>query len=70
MVSLILHLPLPFPIVKALGTDLGSLNIALASAHNSCTCVPVEVKGWSGLTSVGGSACSAPSSSVSFSTCK
>ena len=72
MVSLMLHLPLPFPIVRAfLGTDLGSLIIALESAHKSCsTHVPLEVVGWSGLTSVRGSVCSAPSSSVSFSTCK
>ena len=71
MVSLMLHLPLPFPIVRALGTDLGSLKIALESAHKSCgTCVLLEVVGWSGSTSVGGSVCSAPSSSVSFSTCK
>ena len=30
-----LHLPLPFPIVKALGTDLGSLKITLESVYES-----------------------------------
>ena len=73
MVSLMLCLPLPFPfsIVKALGTDLGSLKIALESAYESWgTHVPLEVVGWSGSTSVGGSVCSGLSSSVSFSMCK
>ena len=71
MVSLILHLPLPFPIVKALGTDLGSLKTAFESAPKFCgTHVPLEVVGWSGSMSVGGSVCSGLSSSVSFSMCK
>ena len=37
MVSVLLHLPLPLPfsIVKALGTVLGSLKIALESAYGS-----------------------------------
>ena len=39
-----LHLPLPFPIVRALGTDLGSLKTAFESAPKSCgTCVPLEL---------------------------
>ena len=71
MVSLMLHFPLPFPIVKTLGTDLGSHKIAFESADKFCgTHVPLEVVGWSGSTSVGGSVCSAPLSSMSFSTCK
>ena len=73
MVSLMLHLLLPFPfsIVKALGTDLGSLKIALESAYESWgTCMPLKVVGWSGSMSVGGSVCSGLLSSVSFSTCK
>ena len=37
MVSVLLHLPLPFPfsIIKALGIVLGSLKIALESAYGS-----------------------------------
>ena len=53
-----LYLPLlfPFSIVRALGTDLGSLKIALESAYESWdTQMPLEVVGWSGSTSVGGS---------------
>ena len=66
-----LQLPLTFPIVKALGTDLGSLKIALESAYESGgTHVPLEVVDWSGSTSVGGSVCSGLLSSVSFSMCK
>ena len=57
--------------VRALGTDLGSLKIALESVEEFCgTCVPYKVGGWSELTSVRGSVCSAPSPSVSFSTCR
>ena len=59
MVSLMLHLPLPFPIVNALETDLGSLKIAFESAHEFWgTHVPLEVVGQSGSTSVEGSVCS------------
>ena len=71
MASLMLHLPLPFPIVKALGTDLGSPKIALESVYESWgTHVPLEVVGRSGSTSVGGSVCSGLLSSMSFSKCK
>ena len=66
-----LHFPLPSPIVKMLGTDLGSLKISFEPADKFCgTHVPLEVVGWSGSTSVGGSVCSAPFLSMSFSTCK
>ena len=54
MASVMLHFPLPFPIVKMLGTDLGNLKIAFESADKFCgTHVPLEVFGWSGSTSVG-----------------
>ena len=57
--------------VRALGTDLGSLKIALESVEEFCgTCVPCEVVGQSELTSVRGSVCATPLSSVSFSTCR
>ena len=71
MVSVMLHLPFPCTIVKALGTVLGSLKIGLESAYESWgTRMPLEVVGWSGSTSVGGSVCSGLSLSVSFSMCK
>ena len=59
MASVMLHLPLPFCfcfcIVKAWGTDWGSLTMAFASVHKSWgTHVPVDVVGWLG--SVAGSA--------------
>ena len=57
MALVILCLPLPFPfcIVKAWGTDWGSLTMAFVSLCKSWgTHVPVDVVGWLG--SVGGSA--------------
>ena len=57
MASVIFHLPLlfPFSIVKALGTDWGSLKMAFESACKFWGIhVPVEVVGWLGSTSVGG----------------
>ena len=51
MVSVLLYLPLPLPfsIVKALGTVLGSLKKVLESVYGSWgTCMPLEVVGWSG----------------------
>ena len=57
IVSVIFCLPLifPFSIVRALGTDWGSLKMALESAHKSWGMhMPVEVVGWLRSTSFGG----------------
>ena len=56
--SVIFCLPILFlfSIVRALGTDWESLKMAFESADKSWgTCIPVEVVGWLGSTSVRGS---------------
>ena len=69
MVSMILHLPLPFSfcIVSAFGTDWGSHTLASAFKSRDMR-VPVDVEGW--LLSVRGSTWFEFLSSMPSSTCK